>query len=370
MINNNQEQGTILKCTLCPSNKPTTEEIKKNDKGKEKQVRKFFKCINFSGTNIKYESTGYYTVCKGCLRAMCCNKSGEIDRQKFIETMRFLNKPFHQEIFENCLKAENDTLGEYMKVTGLTGYAKETFEDSDEFDKTDKLKINNDVINNNVLRVDTVITNEDIKIERDVIKVLGYEPFDGYDKFDKKFLYGELSPYLDEETQSDQFKISVIIQIVNNNNQIRKIDLVINQLSADSKSLITNAKDIDSLTGIKGKLTTANDKLAKENNISVKNRGDKSAGKSTLTNMMREYRELGFEDAEQDYYDQNKARGMKSVADISNKNILEQLQLDENDTNDMLIQQRQLLQELQERVDDLEEENRQLHVEIGLKNKE
>ena len=101
----------------------------------------------------------------------------------------------------------------------------------------------------------------------------------------------------------------------------------------------------------------------------MKNRGDKSAGKSTLTYIMRDYRELGFEDAEQDYYDQNKARGMKAVADISNKNILEQLQLDENDANDMLIQQRQLLQELQERVDDLEEENRQLHVEIGLFNK-
>ena len=53
------------------------------------------------------------------------------------------------------------------------------------------------------------------------------------------------------------------------------------------------------------------------------------------------------------------------VADVSNKSILEQLQFDENDNNDMLVHQRELIQNLQQRVDDLEEENRQLYVKIG-----
>ena len=84
---------------------------------------------------------------------------------------------------------------------------------------------------------------------------------------------------------------------------------------------------------------------------------------------MKQYRELKFEDAEQDYYDQNKAYGMKITADISNKSLLEQLQLDENDYTDMLNTQRQLIQDSQSRVEDLEEENRQLNVVIDNINK-
>jgi hypothetical protein len=137
-------------------------------------------------------------------------------------------------------------------------------------------------------------------------------------------------------------------------------------MSSDIKELIKNQNDIKSATAIKNQIVTATDKIAKENSISVKNRGDKSSGKSTLTYMMRDYRELGFEQAEQDYYDQNKAKGMKMVADISNKSILEQLQFDENDYTDMLSQQRAIIQELQEKVEDLEEENRQLYVKIGI----
>ena len=79
---------------------------------------------------------------------------------------------------------------------------------------------------------------------------------------------------------------------------------------------------------------------------------------------MKEYRELGFKDAEQDYYDQCQAYGMKLVADISNKSILEQLQFDENDIHDMFFMQRQLVQELQEKILGVEEENRQLHEKI------
>ena len=81
---------------------------------------------------------------------------------------------------------------------------------------------------------------------------------------------------------------------------------------------------------------------------------------------MKNYRELGFEDAEQDYYDQKKANGMKLVADISNKSILEQLQFDENDINDMFFTQRQLIEQLNQKVLELEEENRQLYVKLSL----
>lgn len=215
------------------------------------------------------------------------------------------------------------------------------------------------------ISVDVQLTEQDIEVKNDVIRLIGYDPFAGYCSFDQKFLYNECITYLDEDTLDDAFKLSQILQIVNNNNQIRKIDLVIASLSNDTKELVANQGAIKSLSSTKKDIVVNTDKIAKENSISVKNRGDKSAGKSTLTYLMKQYRELGFEDAEQDYYDQNKAIGMKAVADISNSSMLDQLKFDENDINDMFFTQRQMLKDLQDKVMDLEEENRQLHVKIS-----
>jgi hypothetical protein len=228
--------------------------------------------------------------------------------------------------------------------------------------------INTESENINFENIETPVelTEQDIQVKNDVIRLIGYDPFAGYSKFDQKFLYNELISYLDEDTLDDNFKLSQILQLINNNNQIRKLDLVINSISSNSSSLITKHGDIKSLTAIKNQIVASTDKIAKENSISVKNRGDKTAGKSTLTYMMKNYRELGFEEAEQDYYDQKKAYGMRLVADISNKSIIDQLQFDENDMNDIFFTQRQLLQELQIKVSDLEEENRQLNEKISL----
>ena len=196
-------------------------------------------------------------------------------------------------------------------------------------------------------------------VRQDVIKMVGYDVFGSATKDDQKYLYNDLISYLDEETLEDSFKLSVVIQIVQNNNQIRKIDDAISNgdLKADPKL-------IRDLSEIKQKIVSNNDKLAKENAISVKNRGDKSAGRSTLTYMLKQYRELNFDDAEVDYYDQLKAYGMKVCADISNKSLLDQLSFDENDYIDIINTQRDLVQEYGMRITELEEENRVLHKKI------
>lgn len=333
-----------IKCTKC---------------GEEKPLIGYWKSYS-----PLHENTGYVPTCKTCIYAMYSDfiKKGLSKKDSFIEICKLLDKPFINNVFENVIKSnENETpeklLGEFFKQVHMQQWRKKgfyRFEDS-EIEKKDTTNMAKEI---------KELSKEDILVKEDVIRLMGYDPFDGYGLFDQKFLYNELMPYLDEDTIDDSFKLSQIIQIVNNNNQVRKIDLAINQMSSNIADLIKNQTDIKSATAIKNQIVTSNDKIAKENSISVKNRGDKSAGKSTLTYLMRNYRELGFQDAEQDYYDENKAKGMQMVADISNKSIIQQLQLDENDINDMLFTQRQLIQELQSKVDDLEEENRQLYVQI------
>jgi hypothetical protein len=251
-----------------------------------------------------------------------------------------------------------------------------TFEDSIFVEDKEEIK-NDKAVENNIdkeskedrmyekttfddLETDNRLTENDIQMQKDVIRLLGYDPFAGYLSFDRKFLYGELLPYLDEDTLDDQYKISIVLQILNNNNQIRKIDLVINKLSSEEDSLLKNSAKIKDLTGIKTQIGQANDKLSKENAIAIKHRGDSKNNKSTLGSMMKDLRELGFEKAEQDYYDMLKSHGMKVSADISNKSIMEILHFDDNDFNNMFKMQREEIQKLQDSELDLKEQIRVL----------
>lgn len=216
----------------------------------------------------------------------------------------------------------------------------------------EKLNIQSQMFKNK----DIFITDEDLNTQHEITTLLGYDPFIGYEALDRKFLYSELLPYLDEDTLEDQFKVSVIVQIVNNNNQVRKIDYMVNQLSSDLQALLDNKDEIAKLTDIKNKIVTANDKLSKENSISLKNRVDKKAGQSTLGAIMKKYRENGFGDAEEDFFDMLTCNAMRQCADISNKSICEQLNFDEKDVEDMFFQQRELIQKLQ--MAELEQKNK------------
>lgn len=332
----------------------TSEDITEEKLNGDKNIAHFYKCSHFKGTNIFNKKIGVYNICKDCLNKMVLKKdTNQVDENNFISTLKLLNRPFLKDIFDKCMKSKNATFGEYLKRINMKQYKELTYEDGDN---------EKSCIGNNVKTSEVIISEAD-KIDRDIRKLLGHNPFDNYDKDDKKFLDAELIPYLDEDTVDDQFKIGVLIQIVNTNNQIRKIDLVINQLSSDVESLIKNSNDIKNLTAIKTQLNQSNDKLSKENSIALKHRGDSKAGKSTLGGIMKDLRELGFEKAEQNYYTMKKAYGMKVSADISNKSIVEILNFDSNDEHNLFKTQKELIQKLQDKELDYKEEIRNLLIE-------
>ena len=202
-------------------------------------------------------------------------------------------------------------------------------------------------------------TKEEQKNKQEVIEVVGYDPFAGYQNADRRYLFNELVKYLDDDVIDDSYKLSQIIQIVNNNNQIRQYDLLIAQLKP-----LTDSKDIQMLNDLKGKLVVANDKIAKENEISVKNRSNKDIGKSTLTYLMKDLRQKNFDKAEADYYDQLKSEGTRWAMELSVNAIQKNAYFDENDYNEIKDIRRELVDKLQSQVDDLMEDKRKLLLEI------
>lgn len=218
----------------------------------------------------------------------------------------------------------------------------------------------------NKIQKEATLTEEEELAKKDCINLLGSDPFLGCSIFDQKYLYTSLLPQLNEDVLEDGYLLSQYIQIINNNNQIRKIDLTINLMSSDVGNLLKNQGDIKSLTSTKNQIVGNNDKIAKENGISLKNRGDKKAGKSTLTYTMKNLRELGFEDAEADYYDELKSYGMQKASEASTIAIMGQLRLDENDYTSVIANQREMVQKMTQELDDLKEENRVLHKKLAM----
>ena len=359
-----KDEESKIKCPMC------TDEPKARSN--------FYKSLSplYLGINIEYPNESRMVFCKECIIRTYDTYYGilkDIKKSILITCMKF-DIPFNEGDFDGAMKQCTNKptahpLKIYMtKLNSLGNFNNSLagFDPKFLFDKeTGKDLITNSFeIEAKDLDFNIQLTEKDLQVKDDVIRLIGYDPFAGYSNFDQKFLYNELITYLDEDLLDDAFKLSQILQLVNNNNQIRKIDLVIATLSNDTKTLISNQGEIKSLSSTKSQIVGSTDKIAKENSISVKNRGDKKAGKSTLTYMMKNYREIGFEDAEVDYYDQLKGIGMKHAADISNSSILEQLRFDENDLDNIVKEQRTLIQSLQNELDDSLEENRKLRIKI------
>lgn len=325
-----------------------------------------------------YEAIKIIPFCKECIWNTYIRYLDELgDEKKAIYvTCKVYNIPFSDTQAEGALKETHvkakgtaEKFKTYMKsINSIAVHNGEMLDFdylSDFYSMTGKSMKERKSINFERLGEQIEFTPEDKQTQQDVIRLLGYDPFAGYSKFDQKFLYGELLAYLDEDTLEDQYKLSQIIQILNNNNQIRKIDLLIASITSDVESLQENSTDVRSMSEVKNKIATVSNHIAKENAISVKNRKDSNLNKSTLTGLMKYLRDLEFEEVEVDFYDQKKAYGMKYTAEISINAIKDTLQFDENDINEIIGIQRELISNLEEKVLDLEEENRQLRVEIN-----
>jgi cell division protein FtsB len=79
---------------------------------------------------------------------------------------------------------------------------------------------------------------------------------------------------------------------------------------------------------------------------------------------MKKLRNLDFDKAETDFYDQLKSKGTQWAVDMSYKSISENAYFDENDWRDIGGYRIELVQKLQSENDDLREEKRKLNVEI------
>lgn len=296
----------------------------------------------------------YSHICISCAQAEFDRLTSRYGHKLAIMIMcAKFNVPFYRELYESLLKTEDKfRFGHYLRMTNVKQYAGKTFaltltEGELEVTKKEAEEEAEEL-------AETNWTLDERRAKNEVINMMGYDPFDGYKPKVRKKLFTELLGYLDDdEILSDNYKLAQIIQVINNNMQINQYDVALSKLDP-----AVDAEDIASLNKIKKDLVASNDKIAKENGISVKGRGDQRAGKGTLTGLMRDMREKDIKDAEVNFYDQLRSENTRWAIDISMKSMMENCMFDEADVDIIIADQRALITELQNKNEDLNEERR------------
>jgi hypothetical protein len=258
------------------------------------------------------------------------------------------------------------SFGKYCRIiSGQQQYKNKTFRDT--------IAELNDTITELTTPADMPIArkmnDQDKKNLTYVISSIGYDCFDddSWSDDDRRFAYNTLADYLTDDVLEDSHKIQSVIAMVKTYVQVEQIDKILNMELRKSK---IDADQLNKLSGVKKGLLAAINAMAKENGISAITSGKKTQTGNSLTRIMREMGEHGFEETKVNVVSSKLSDSYKEVATDNIKAILAELSLSGDEYAEMLSQQTELVAKQQERIDVLEEERRKLRIEIKLLNDE
>ena len=338
-----------------------------------------YMCDKHKSADAFYISTdplsksGLTPICKDCAKklALKVGKDGvehEPDKTSVQLALRYLNKPFLEKVWDSSvLETENIVSGRvksnywnsYIKNIAMQNYYGMTFADSDIFTPIDMSSTSNNE-NENISDYSEELLSSFSQNKKDVVRLLGYDPFQKESLEDQPYLYASLIGYLDasEDANEDRLKTSSSIEIVKGFSHIEKINDMITLLMRDVRNMEKNISTIKNLEDTKNKITSSVLNLAKDNGISLKHSINASKGENTWTGKVKKMKEMNLLEAETNLYDVEYSNGLSQVAEISDAAIIKQIRLDENDFHDMLIQQRELIDKYKKVADTNEEKAR------------
>ena len=365
--------------------KPTATQLRKENEKLKEKLEKIengaycHMCDTFKAKDKFYVSTnplmksGVTPICKECARKISerVDKNGELHeptRESLIQALRYLDKPFLETVYNASIQeSENLVAGKvktnfarsYFKNIQMVNYLGMTFEDSDLF--KEKI-VYEDEKTQEYLKENTDVGTYDqyIRDKKDVVRLLGYDPFEKEPVDDQPFLYSQLLGMLDQDEQGndDMLRTSSIITIVRSFLQMSKLDDTIAKLMGDYKNMERNASAIKTLQATKSDIQKVITNLAAESCISLKNSKNAKKGENTWTGKIKKLKDMNLREAEVNGFDIGTCRGMQQVMDLSNASILKQLKLDESEYSDMLAEQRETIVKLRKDLDDYKEISR------------
>lgn len=279
--------------------------------------------------------------------------------------LMYLDKPFVRTLWESAYNEVHDeTLSKpkknmwksYIKnVTSLKQYRSDRWKDGDFDESRAEIKQIEQSVDEYIA---PDVAEELERNRRDVVRLVGYDPFEKEQLEDKPLLYAQTVGYLDMGGNNDDaMRTSSVITIVRGFLQIQKLDDMIAQAMINATK-IGSSGEIKAYLDAKQKISSTISQLAEQNCISLKHNKNNTKGENTWTGKVRIMKEMNLREAEVNIFDAETATGLAQVADISNASILKQINLDENDYVQMLTEQKKMIEDLNKKANEAIEKAR------------
>ena len=339
----------------------------------------FFTCQHCGDVKKKtdfYSSTapncksGITDGCKECANDIATptinGEKQQPNKKTVNDACYFLDKPMLDSVWDSSLlEAANQATGKtksnvwtsYIKNIAMQNYYTLTYRESDNY--TNGMYSIEDMTDD-ALPKDQEILEQFEKNKNDVLRLLGYLPFEKEKLADQPFLYSQLIGFLDsdENGNDDMMRTSSIISIVRGFLQINQIDDMVADLVQDPRNAEKNLATIKALQEMKKNITINVTKLAEQSCISLKNSKNATKGENTWTGKIKKLKELNLRDAQVNGFDIATCRGMQQAQEISDNSIMKQLALDESEWSDMVATMRTDIVKLRKERDSYKEINR------------
>ena len=311
--------------------------------------------------------------CKACAEKIArgynerSGKYSDVTETTLKNALCYLDKPFLNVLYEaSYAEVHDDSLerpktnmwAAYIKNVQMKQYNTLRWRDSDFFkDGHSDVTQNNNITNE---YVSDDVADELDRNRKDVIRLIGYDPFEKELEEDKPLLYAQLIGYLDMSgNNDDMMRMSSAITIVRGYLQLQKLDDMIAK-AMNNASKAGNAGEIKSYLDAKKNISATISQLAEQSCISLKHNKNSTKGENTWTGKVRIMKEMNLREAEVNIFDAETALGIAQVADISNASILKQINLDENDYVGMLMEQKKMIEDLNKSANEAIEKSRLL----------
>ena len=315
--------------------------------------------------------TGVVALCKDCTRKIALNwdenrgEFGICTKKSVMSALEYIDKPFLNKVWDASYAEWANQEGQirrttiwdaYIKNIAMVQYRGMRWRDGDIFQTyIDDAKQVAALESGNKEAAQTLIDSQEVSNEfeknrKDVIRLLGYDPFEGEKLEDQPLLYSQLIGYLDlGGDNEDMMRTSSAITIVRGFLQQTKLD---DKIAKAMANININASELKTLLDSKQKISSTISQLAEQSCLSLKHSKNASKGEDTFTGKTKKLKDMNLREAENNAFDIGTCEGMRQVADISNASILKQIHLDENDYTEMLGQQREMIVKLQRQADE------------------
>ena len=338
----------------------------------EKKADKFYVCTD------PRVLTGITSMCRDCVKKIALSwddnrqEFGACTKKSVMEALEYIDRPFLENLWnssyaewaDDTSKVRKTTIWDaYIKNVSMIQYRGMRWRDGDIFQTyVEDAKQVAALESGNTEAAKTLLDSKEVdgeceKNRKDVIRLLGYDPFEGEKIEDQPLLYSQLIGYLDSggDGNEDMMRTSSAITIVRGFLQQAKLDDRIAKAMANSN---VNTSELKQLLDSKKNVSSTISLLAEQSCLSLKHNKNASKGENTWTGKIKKLKDIDLRDAEVNGFDIGTCRGMQQVLEISDASIMKQLALDESEWSDMVAEQRQLIVDLQQERDIYKEVNR------------